>query len=507
VHPTGDTGGPEGLEAEGSHVVARPWHSAGHVSKLVPMSVTAQKAAEYLAHYVRRYRQEYVRFTTDPPDGGGYPRLRVSPYLDSAHLECHISSDGAVIADYSWTPEYDWAVAGGPALLVDFPETRTPASIVELLKTQGLYGKNIGISRIVAKDGVPPEIWAGQLPKPLASVELVEDATTIRVFEYELVWLDLIQRLTFGAFGLILDIKLPDEGSEFWNPRIVRDVGFATADRMHKRFFHYLELIRHVDSAAWDPRSIWARVHIDVRRDFAWFIGSSGHPGGYIAFNAPAGEVRDYAIPARTGSNVPEQQKRLAAWAKLITDFESLLAERADADESVFHEFLRTNPVLLDLHNQEIFDKPRFTFPPGLASGVGKDYVEPDFVIQYPDRSYRLIELEKPGKQVATVKGEPRKELTQAAFQIAEFRTFIDKHYDLIAAQFPGISSRCSSTVVISRNTEKSFGVGRDKNEYMDLIRGMYADIEFLVYDDLLARARQALMNISRLTSEAPTAS
>lgn len=476
-------------------------------SKLLPMTVSAQQAGEYLARYISRYRKEYERFTTGSPGGAGYPRLKVSPYLDSPLLECHLASDGAVIADYSWSPEYRWEIAGGPALLVDFPETRTPASIVDLLKAQGLYGKSIGIYRIVAKDGVPPEIWAGELPKPHASAELVVDATTVRVFEYEMVWHDLIQRLTFGAFGLILDLKLPDEGSEFWNPRIVRDFGFATADRTHKRFFHYLELIRHVDSAAWDSRSIWARVHVDIRRDFSSFIGAIGRPGGSIAFNAPEGEVRDYVVRVNAEPSGSEQQKRLAALAKLIEDFTTLLDDGIDADESVFHDFLRANPVLLDLYNQRIVDRPHLTFPPGKTSGVGKDYVEPDFVIEYPNRSYKLVELERPGKLVATAKGEPRKELTQAAFQIGEFRAFIDKHYNRISADFPGISSRCSAMVVISRNTEKSFGVGRDKNEYMDLIKGMYGDIEFLVYDDLLARAGQALANISMLTSEAPAAS
>ena len=465
------------------------------------MALTASAASQYLVQYVRRYRREYERFTASPPNGAGYPPLVVSPYLNSPALECHLANDGAVIADYSWSPDYQWEVAGGPALLVDLPDTRTPEVIVELLKKHGLYGTNVGISRIVAKHGIPDAVWEGRLPTPVETEVVAEGGTTISVFRYEIDWLDLVTRISFGAFGLILDLKLPSAPADFWTPHIIRDLGIATADRNHKRFFHYLELIRHLDAAAWDTRSIWCRVHVDMRRDFASTVGAVGRPGATIAFNAPAAEVRDYAIGPQATS-AQEAQQRLEDWSRLVSDFESLLTQRGQDDEAVFHEFLRLNPVLLDIYGAAIRSKPRFTYPAG-ESPLGKLYVEPDFVIRYPDRSYKLVELERPDKKVVTAKGEPRKELTQAAFQIGEFRTFIDKHYDQIRQDFPGISSRCSSMVVISRNTEESFGSGRDKSEYMDLIRGIYTDIEFVVYDDLLAMAKQALTNISNLAIEA----
>ena len=67
--------------------------------------LSAKTAADYLARYVRRYREEYRRFTSPPPAGGGFPKLTVSPYLSSPELHCHIAEDGAVLADFSWSPE------------------------------------------------------------------------------------------------------------------------------------------------------------------------------------------------------------------------------------------------------------------------------------------------------------------------------------------------------------------------------------------------------------------
>jgi hypothetical protein len=81
--------------------------------------VTAKRAALYLAEYIRLYRTEYERFTASPPIGAGYPQLQISPYLYSPEIACYVAKDGAVVADFSRVPAYDWAVAGGPALLVD----------------------------------------------------------------------------------------------------------------------------------------------------------------------------------------------------------------------------------------------------------------------------------------------------------------------------------------------------------------------------------------------------
>src|SRR5439155_17826249 len=123
---------------------------------------------------------------------------------------------------------------------------------------------------IVAREEMPDEVWGGLLPEPHDSIDVtVNPNTHVQVASYELDRSQLIERLTFGAIGRILKVKLPAPDSDFWNPLIIRNLGFLTADRKYKRFFHYLELLPHLDTAAWEPRSIRARVHVDILRDFA----------------------------------------------------------------------------------------------------------------------------------------------------------------------------------------------------------------------------------------------
>jgi len=452
------------------------------------MTIKADDAARYLKQYVESYRREYQRFTASPPKGGGYPALRISPYLYSTELTCHLADDGVAVADFSWQPPYQWEIVGGPTLLVDFPETRTPSEIVDLLKREGIWGKDIGIYRIVSEDGFPDEVWCGRLPKPKdAAKEAVESKTLIRVFRYDIDWNTLIQRLTFGAFCKILDLKLPNQGSNFWNPRIIRNLGFATADRQHKRFYHYLELLPHVEKAAWDTRSIWTRVHVDIRRDFAHAIGAGGRQGGIVAFDKPEAQIGLF-------------YDRLSALKEAIDKFEVLLENYGGKDESVFHEFLKENSVLLDVYGEPI-SKPRFYYPEG-ESPLGKEYVEPDFIIRYPGNVYKLVELEKPGKAVATKKGYPRAEVSQAAFQIAEWKTYILNHYEVIKQKFPGIVVNHSSMIVIGRASEENLRSKKDVRRYMELVKESFSVDDVFLYNDLLNRARQAYIRLCGMTIE-----
>src|SRR5205823_4283323 len=114
---------------------------------------------------------------------------------------------------------------------------------------------------------------------------------------------------------------------------------------------------------------------------------------------------------------------RLEALRQAIEAFRALLEEKAEENEREFHEFLNSNSVLLDASGDAV-SKPHFTYPTG-ESPLDKEYVEPDFLIRYPGNSYKLVELERPDKLMATKQGQPRAEVTQAAFQIAEWKDYI----------------------------------------------------------------------------------
>src|SRR5438132_4421700 len=139
--------------------------------------------------------------------------------------------------------------------MVDFKETRTPPEVTEKLRAAGILGKNIGIYRIVGQAGVPEEMWNGTLTEPAETAELSFASTRILVRRLELDCKVLLQRLTYGALGFILDYKIGTPESDYWTPQIIRDLGFLTADRKRATFYHYLEVLPHVTECAWDSKA------------------------------------------------------------------------------------------------------------------------------------------------------------------------------------------------------------------------------------------------------------
>jgi hypothetical protein len=273
----------------------------------------------------------------------------------------------------------------------------------------------------------------------------------------------------------------------FWNPRILRGIGFTTADRTQRRFFGYCEVLRHVEEAAWDPRSVWVRVDADIRRDFAWTVAALPHkPGGTIAFERPEVEIG------------PPLRDRIAEAEAVVQKFELLLREQAGDREETFHAFLKGQPILLDLYASTAVSKPRWSYPE--SRQAQKQYVEPDFVLAYGGGRYCLVELEKPGHRLKTESGDPRQAVGHAAYQIAEWREYISKHPDLLQDLFPGLRAGNFRTMMVIGRSDSDFDSETSKNEYLNLLRLQFQVEDIYTYDDLIRRARVALTRLSALT-------
>jgi Domain of unknown function (DUF4263) len=188
--------------------------------------------------------------------------------------------------------------------------------------------------------------------------------------------------------------------------------------------------------------------------------------------------------------------------ASAADGLESLLNTRGGDPESVFHDYLFANPILLDVYGLAE-SKPRFICPPG--DPLGKTHVEPDFILKYPNLTYRLIELERPSHNLGTKQGHPPVGVTHAAYQIAEWTDYISRNYQLISARYPGIAGSYTSTIVIGRNSLNSIGNAKDVAHHKSLLRGQLNVNEVLTYDDLIEKARAAIRQLDNLVLSAPS--
>jgi antiviral defense system Shedu protein SduA len=449
--------------------------------------VRAAHAAYYLTQYAQAYVGAYQRMTAPLPRGGGYPPLPISPYLEATQLSCYLANDGAVLLD-SREPEAGWHIAGGPAVMVDEDPSRVTAEVKHMIDKAGLTGQMIGIYRIVAKEAIPKEVWDGELPPPTETATSdFDNGGGVSVSHFDLPLDELLKRLTFGAFGAVLTLPMPPMAAAFWNPRTLRGIGFVTADRSNRRFFHYCEVIRHVEDTAWDPRSISVRVASDIRRDYAWTVASLAHaPGGTITFLEPEVEVG------------PPLFDRITAAEGVIAGFETLLREQSKNREEIFHEYVKSHPILLDVYAAQSTSKPRWQYPEREQRST-KKYVEPDFVLQFGGDRYCLVELEKPAHSLKGTSGEPLQAVAHAAFQIAEWREFVSKYPDALQPVFPGLRAGNYRTMVVIGRTNSDFSDEAAKSEYLSLLRNQFQVDDIFTYDDLAQRARLALARLAAL--------
>lgn len=439
---------------------------------------------DYLFDYIHRYREEYQKAVAEPPNGGGLPKVPVSPYLSDGVFTCLLSRNGAVIFSSDRHPDYDWWIAGGPAMKVDYEPTKTPAYVSELLKKNNLVGKSIGIYRIVSKEILPDEIWCGNIEPKRSSLVDKRGNIELKISEFDESLERVVSRLTFGALGSVLDIRIDQNSDSFWKPFILTNLGFFPADCNGLRFINYMEVLPHRNRAAWHKKSIRTRVISDVRRDFARCAGKQEEVG-MISIGDPDLWVENY-------------QRSLHRLGESISALDDLLRFNADANEDVFHNFLRDHPFILDIYGT-IDNKPKFRYPQGQSSSIGKTYVEPDFIIRYPDGTYKLVELERAAKLIKTRAGHPRQDIGQAAFQVAEWKSYISEHYNLLRDRYPNISSRCPSMVVISRDRQSGFSSREEIERYIATLKNQYNIDEILTYDDVLKRARILHAKLSNL--------
>lgn len=455
------------------------------------MEFELKELGESILFYIEKYRENYEFFTSQPPRGAGYPKMLVSAYLTGKEFDIYLAKDGVVVNEVAPEPDNQWYIAGGPALKVDYEPTRTPKQVTDFLKQNDLFGKPIGIYRIVAKKYISAPVWKGKFKNTSSPLVMACEKLDVKLnlLNTGLQLSQVVSTLTFGAYGEVLDIKLPSESDPFGIPFIMKKMGFFPADLNNRRFFNYVEIYGHANHCAWDKRLMHLRVKNDLRRDFAKELASiDKNEGGTISFGEDNRWIENYT-------------NRLVKLEVAIADFKQTLQFHSHETEDVFHKLIEKHPVLLDVYGIAQ-SKPKFAYPSGENSPIGKSYVEPDFLVRYSDQSYKLVELERASKNVATSQGQPRSEVGQAAFQTAEWLHFISEYYHLLRNRYPSINVKCKTCLIMSRSTQNSFKNIGDINRYKELIIKQYSLDEFLTYDDLFDRACQAYSLLTGLSPQ-----
>ena len=105
---------------------------------------------------------------------------------------------------------------------------------------------------------------------------------------------------------------------------------------------------------------------------------------------------------------IPKRQPSITEFQKRINELEILIDE--SAEEPKFQSFFEKNPMFLNWQTYKFLAEKSFG---------GEQY--PDLILVLTNKSYILVELEKPGVRLYTKSGNPSKELSHAEEQVTGY--------------------------------------------------------------------------------------
>lgn len=146
-----------------------------------------------------------------------------------------------------------------------------------------------------------------------------------------------------------------------------------------------------------------------------------------------------------------------------------------------YHNFLASNPYILEPFHAQIWSKPRF----------GEELV-PDFLIRSMDNSYTVVEIERADAPIMTRNGELSATTTHAKRQALDFRFWATNNNLYAAKKYPGIYIPYC-LVVIGRESELNEMQAERLKQENESTQGI---LKIVGFDWLLNRAQATLNNM-----------
>ncbi len=171
------------------------------------------------------------------------------------------------------------------------------------------------------------------------------------------------------------------------------------------------------------------------------------------------------------------EKQTLAALEGTILEFQQLL--ETGPDESQVQQFLEKNPIILAPNCVRVL--PRLK--------LANQFVT-DFVIEFPEQQYVLVEIEAPHHKLYTRDRNPTAAFTHAEKQVMDWREWINETPDYARKVLPGISEPECWVIIGRRPLEKV------ERKYLERKQRMFHRIRLLTYDDLIDASVRLLENL-----------
>ncbi|MGA7925251.1 MAG: Shedu anti-phage system protein SduA domain-containing protein [Candidatus Sulfotelmatobacter sp.] len=176
-------------------------------------------------------------------------------------------------------------------------------------------------------------------------------------------------------------------------------------------------------------------------------------------------------------------RRTIGALTGVLTQFESLIDQTGVHEKRDIHPFMKGHQFLP-------FASPDLVLSE-VPIGMGTKY-RIDFLVQKPDSTYLLVEIENPQARLFIKSGDFSADVNHAIRQVEDWQEWIEANLPTVERSYPGIRAP-EALVVIGRDRGLSI---TEQNRLARHNVNMRGRIMIKTYDDLLRDARAYVRSI-----------
>lgn len=172
---------------------------------------------------------------------------------------------------------------------------------------------------------------------------------------------------------------------------------------------------------------------------------------------------------------------------KRINEYEKYVNE--EREEELFQDFFVTNYFFLDARASGCVSKPKF----------GGELI-PDIILFLPNHSYKIVELEKPKKDIFLADASrPTQEFGEARQQIRDYLSWaFDNQAYLREHGFPGMNIDNTSGLLVYGNSKEFDKV--KKRKFQSLKGESKGSYDIVTFDEIIVYVNNQITNIEQLS-------
>jgi hypothetical protein len=182
-----------------------------------------------------------------------------------------------------------------------------------------------------------------------------------------------------------------------------------------------------------------------------------------------------------------------------IENLKQTLINSPDWVEEVYHQLIKWDPRIIDIYAKNVHSKPQW-FNLIRDNIQGYNSFIPDFIFEWYNWNYLLVEIEKPSKELMRKDWNQTVLFTQAYSQLSIRNWALNRGNvkTAILKKFPWINDPSKRKFLLILWRDSHFQSIHHKEEFISNVWNLNPSFEVITYDDLIKKCEQVIENLQK---------